>query len=243
MIANNLLFDLPDFETEELTNESVEPTGLLSGRDILAAIKHQKGASTEARSIRDLSNELRQRHHSPFHFSEMVTYWVKGLRWYVSGDAIEESLRRVYLDAVKLSFDSSAWIESAKITTISREIWKVFEECSTHDWDGYNAKPISKEAVNDALAFIRDLASGVLPPEVVPEPNGNLAFEWSDDMNHTFVVSFAGNRKLIYAGMLPNKAKLHGTQELSETGSFLMRTILNAYFTFRENVPITGNRS
>jgi len=46
------------------------------------------------------------------------------------------------------------------------------------NWDGYGALPISIEAKNNALNAIRSILPVAPAPEINPNPNGTLSFEW-----------------------------------------------------------------
>lgn len=46
------------------------------------------------------------------------------------------------------------------------------------DWDGYDALPISRETKRNALRALEVLARNAPIPEIVPNSNGTLSFEW-----------------------------------------------------------------
>ena len=46
------------------------------------------------------------------------------------------------------------------------------------DWDGYDALPISRETKLNALRALEILARSAPVPDIVPNSNGTLSFEW-----------------------------------------------------------------
>lgn len=54
---------------------------------------------------------------------------------------------------------------------ISWELEKILKECSSDDWDGERAKPVSEEVLRNASIFLESF-----PPSV--EPDGAISLEW-----------------------------------------------------------------
>jgi hypothetical protein len=90
------------------------------------------------------------------------------------------------------------WQESARVRD---ELIKVFEACSAKNWDGYGAEPISYSAISDAIAFAEKLPSSIPTPEVIPEPDGEVALEWYVAKDRMLVVGFDGSGKVTYSGI------------------------------------------
>src|SRR2546425_13193373 len=63
---------------------------------------------------------------------------------------------------------------------------------SAPNWDGYSASPVKREAILDAELFIRVLPRSVRLPDIVPEPAGDLGFEWRGRERGGVVVLGAG---------------------------------------------------
>lgn len=102
------------------------------------------------------------------------------------------------------------WIQLEHVlSTLS----KVFEECFEENWDGYNARPISFEAYEEARRFVELLPSYIPLPEVVPEPTGEIGLEWYKEKQYTFVISVSGCNIINYAGIFGEGNKTHGTEE------------------------------
>jgi hypothetical protein len=66
---------------------------------------------------------------------------------------------------------------------------EIGEECSESGWDGYNAAPITRDAVIRTLRLIYELSEMIQPPNLVPSPGGYISFEWHDPDRHVVSVS------------------------------------------------------
>jgi hypothetical protein len=94
----------------------------------------------------------------------------------------------------------------------------IVEECSDRGWDGYDALPLSREAYIEAKKLIMSLPviSFIPMPEIVPEPSGEIAFEWSKGKRRTFIASVCGNNEIVYAGLF-GLNKTHGTEYFGDS--------------------------
>jgi len=89
---------------------------------------------------------------------------------------------------------------------------EMFGECSEAGWDGYDSEKINQATYDEAYKFINSLPSWLSMPEIVPEPNGDIGFEWYFGKNRVFIVSVEGAGQLNYAGILGLGNKAHGTE-------------------------------
>src|SRR3972149_10128081 len=78
------------------------------------------------------------------------------------------------------------------ISDLELSLVQIFFECSVSDWAGYGPKPISKDALYEALDFISMIPKSFQLPEIVPEPNGEIGFEWNFGENRILVASVKG---------------------------------------------------
>lgn len=92
---------------------------------------------------------------------------------------------------------------------------EVAGETTEEDWDGYGAHPISGEACEAALRLIELFPEGILVPDIVPLPSGELGFEWRTDSGLVFSISTRG-RTLVYAGILGGERKQYGEEPVFE---------------------------
>ena len=72
-------------------------------------------------------------------------------------------------------------------------------ECATDDWDGYGALPIDPLVVWNAEEFIRALPDNLPVPEVSPEPDGSISFDWIRSRNQIVSVSIGTTNRLAFA--------------------------------------------
>ena len=91
------------------------------------------------------------------------------------------------------------------------ELYDVYDECSSTNWDSYGARKLSPGAFLEAKSFIEQLPSDISKPCIVPEPNGDIGLEWVMGNHKIFVVSFDGKSELTFAGLLGGGMKIHGT--------------------------------
>ena len=103
-------------------------------------------------------------------------------------------------------------------------------EGSIEGWDGYGAKSVTPLAIATAEHIINLLPETSLPPDIVPTPSGEIAFEWHCGNDYLFsLVTHQG--LLIYAGLLGPERKQHGQEPLGDTLPQTIETILETYFS------------
>lgn len=104
------------------------------------------------------------------------------------------------------------------------EIYSIYNEHLEPDWDGYDAIPISEKTIDKALNLARLLPAGIPLPEVIPEPTGEIAFEWYRDKTHVFIISVGESNIVSYAGLFGKQIQAHGTEYID---NHIPRTLLN----------------
>lgn len=106
----------------------------------------------------------------------------------------------------------------------------VCQEASVHGWDGYDAEPIKNTAV-DTARYLIDLMPETIPlPDIVPSPNGEIAFEWHRGKNYVFSIRTHA-RLLVYAGLFGTDRKQYGQEPIGQEFPRSISTILAAYFS------------
>lgn len=110
-------------------------------------------------------------------------------------------------------------------------LYKIFKECSEEGWDGYNALPITEDVYIEAKRFIENLPLVFIPTlEIIPEPNGEIAFEWAKGKRQIFVASVIGRNEIIYAGLFGTN-KTHGTEYYDDfLPSIIIENLKRLYF-------------
>jgi len=94
---------------------------------------------------------------------------------------------------------------------------EIYKECSSPNWDGYDAQPISNAAYFEAMKLISLLPEEYDNPEIIPEPTGEIAFEWYRGKRFVFVISVGGHSLISYAGLFGSSSKIHGSEYLGDT--------------------------
>ncbi len=113
----------------------------------------------------------------------------------------------------------------SEIQPILNELEEILISCHQDNWDGYGANAISFNTYLGAREIIHMLNSAFLNvpmPEITPEPDGDIAFEWNDDYGRTFLFSIDDNQTLTYAGIF-GSSKTHGYEIL---GDFIPGTVI-----------------
>lgn len=136
-------------------------------------------------------------------------------RDYSSGSSEEsKSLQRTLEEILANLRNSATWNHVAPTIAILHE---AVEECSQTNWDGYGAQPVSGRTYSEAIRFLNALPIWLPVPEIVPEPDGGIGFEWYVSMQKTFVASVNGSGKVIYAGLFGRGNKAHGAEVFNGT--------------------------
>lgn len=91
------------------------------------------------------------------------------------------------------------------------ELTELIKNSSHPGWDGYNALPVSSQAYNVTLEFLRALPNTLPIPSVGADPDGHVTLEWYNNPHRTLSISVSPEGELHYAALLgPNKA--YGTE-------------------------------
>ncbi len=89
---------------------------------------------------------------------------------------------------------------------------EIYQERSEENWDGYEADPITPETYFESRNLIDLLPLYLPPPDVLPEPDGGIAFEWYRGRRKVFIISVSGKNIIHYAGLFGEIRKTHGTE-------------------------------
>jgi hypothetical protein len=109
---------------------------------------------------------------------------------------------------------------------VLEELIKVTEECSSANWDGYGAEPISNESFWQAYHFLCALPLGFPTPSVGAEPDGQLTFEWHRSSRRTLSISVSPEGDLHYAALL-GASKVYGTEPFSGVVPKIILDLIN----------------
>lgn len=116
-----------------------------------------------------------------------------------------------------------------ELEAVIGDLEKVRRECSTQDWDGYNAAPVNDKSYSSAVQFARLLPGEVPSPDICANQNGNIMFEWEKERGYLFSV-IIGDRKLFYAGLFGTE-KFHGKADFQEEIPHEILNSLRRFYT------------
>jgi hypothetical protein len=107
---------------------------------------------------------------------------------------------------------------------------EIGEECSEPEWDGYNAAPITRDAVIRTLRLVYRLPELIQPPNLVPSPGGYISFEWHDAARR--VVSVSPKAELIvWAAVLAEDDSQYGKSPIHKGWPSGVLNILHELFS------------
>jgi hypothetical protein len=116
--------------------------------------------------------------------------------------------------------------QSLALTTLGR----VLEECAEPGWDGYRARAVSEATARRVETFINALPMSLTAPEIVPEPDGEIAIDWHFSPTLQLSISVGLEGPLHFAGVIGEAygqpRVRHGTEPFEgSVGGDLLRYI------------------
>lgn len=150
---------------------------------------------------------------SPLWYSEGVSEESRAIRKLIC-DYREERRRQASL----------AWKD-----ILDGEVFEIFGSCSDQGWDGNGAEPISPQSAAGALMVIEGLPEGMRLPAVVPEPDGDISFEWRAEDGRQLSLSVTG-QALVYAGIFGGSSRQYGEEQFFGVIPQAILEILARYF-------------
>jgi hypothetical protein len=117
-----------------------------------------------------------------------------------TGSAVsrEAAVVRECASAIVAATERSIALFGAKSAIIDR-IHELAAECEADGWDGDDGVAIAQDLVDRAVSFIRALPDDAPLPEVAPEPDGSISFDWIAARTRMFSVSVGATNRLAYA--------------------------------------------
>ena len=98
------------------------------------------------------------------------------------------------------SVERSGALFGSKTAAISQVVWGLASEHGSPGWDGGDALPVDRRAIDRAVAFIKALPDGMPMPEVAADPDGSVSLDWIRSRHCLFTLSIgAENKRLAYA--------------------------------------------
>ncbi len=81
------------------------------------------------------------------------------------------------------------------------ELLGAFANCGERGWDGEEAEPVSASTYVAARTFLRSLPASFPAPEVSPESDGSITFDWFPREAELLSVSVTEDGRVVWAGI------------------------------------------
>lgn len=123
---------------------------------------------------------------------------------------------------------TSAWqIQGLLIKRLNQ----IFNKAKVADWDGDGAEPISDSTYNNAIKLLYVLPTSLPPPEILPDSDGYIEFEWQSS-GRNFSLYITDTNLVLYAGFYGRDDRLSG--RFSYDGIFPNRAEILAKDVYKE---------
>ena len=105
--------------------------------------------------------------------------------------------------------------------TIDAAFRGIRDECQTADWDAQGAIAITDQVIAIAEKVVGALFAlvpkGTLPPDLIPEADGEICISWSVDTGRLLSLSVGAHGKINFAGLFGKEGGIHGWQPIDAT--------------------------
>lgn len=91
---------------------------------------------------------------------------------------------------------------------------EIVSDCAAPGWDGEHAAPITGRVVENAIRVINTLPFTVGIPNISPQSNGKIAFEWYRAPYHQLIISVGPTSDVAFSAILGGK-RILGWKQLS----------------------------
>lgn len=92
-----------------------------------------------------------------------------------------------------------------------RTILELFHENNYKGWDGYDASPVMRASVEQAIRLVELLPSDLPLPEITADPEGEITLEWYANGN-SYTISCGVKDKISYAAIFKDGSEHHGKE-------------------------------
>ncbi len=140
-------------------------------------------------------------------------------RWPFKDSGVSSEARQVtqaYQSDIEQSATSAEYGTHKKLIRAIDELCPIFIECQTENWDGYGAQPISESAYINAIELYLQLPRQYPKPDITPEPDGAIGFEWYLEPYRTLSFSVRGDNTIIFSALFGINNSDYGDKPLDE---------------------------
>lgn len=81
----------------------------------------------------------------------------------------------------------------------------------------YEMAAISPDTARQALTFALLLPNSLPIPEISPDPDGDISFDWIGKTGKMFSASIDETGRIAYAGRFGERSKIHGVEQLANS--------------------------
>lgn len=106
-------------------------------------------------------------------------------------------------------FSGEGTISVRQLLDLIGKLTEVFKEAKERDWDGENAEPISDATYYNATSILSVLPVNLPAPEILPDNDGYIEFEWYKD-GRSFSLYITDTNLVLYAGFYGKDDRLSG---------------------------------
>lgn len=107
----------------------------------------------------------------------------------------------------------------------------IAHSCAISNWDGHGAPNVSPKTIANAYALAsilaRQVSPGIPAPDLVPEPDGEIALSWDLAPEMVFSVSIGETGRLNYAGIIGHGTERHGGEPFIPGSKRPLKTIIS----------------
>lgn len=109
------------------------------------------------------------------------------------------------------------------------QVNEVYKECSAKGWDGYDAQPILRSTIQNAIIFLETLPLGIEPPTIGADTDGSITLEWYRASERVISISIDSEGWMYFAAIIGTK-KRHGVDyALSGVSDDILKIISQIY--------------
>lgn len=130
-------------------------------------------------------------------------------RWYASRD----TQTRYFIERLFADLEPLANVAVAA-RPVNSELQAVLqdlrESASQPNWDGEDGKPVSEAVINAAMEIVTALPDGLPEPDIYPDPEGRIEFDWTLKNGTVFTLSVGSDRDVAMSGKLTGGGFLSG---------------------------------
>lgn len=96
------------------------------------------------------------------------------------------------------------------------EIDELVADSATAENNASGVQPVDEDTARAAIEFAFLLPRSMPAPEIAPDMDGEVSFDWLGPGQKMFSVSINKTGRIAFAGRFGEKSKIHGTEQLSE---------------------------